>query len=566
MPREASTVSSGETASTLGPTPFSRTDFNPRPPDEESFQTMLRARIPSRAIALPVRVTLALIATTTFVTALPGCARNPVTGRPEAVLTTEQGEIEQGNEAAAMVEEQMGFVDDPALQAYVDGLGQRLASQSPRAHLAHTFHVVRMKEPNAFALPGGHIYVSRGLLALVNSEDELANVIGHEIGHVAARHSVSRQAASAPLAPVRILAGLGGAAASIVSPGIGRIVSGVGQLPGALALAAYSRDQEREADRLGQQYAAAEGFDPEAMASFMNTLAREEELSGSDPNRQSFLQSHPNSPSRSADAIQYATELTIRKVSPPPLTRPRFLEKLVGLPLDQLASEGVFVDDTRFLHPELGFGVTFPAGWETANTPSAVGAIQKDQLGQVVVEIVAEGTDPMEQALLFDREIRLSGSPKRLTIAGLSAVRGECEVGGRGNRMRVEITWIASNERIYRISGVAAHRQFDSLRSTFTTTADSFHLLTGAERAEIRQDRLRVAIARPAEALADFGERTDNRWSVERTAIANELEVDAPLADGARLKISVAEPYPSKNTSKNTSKNASKDAAPSSSE
>jgi predicted Zn-dependent protease len=484
--------------------------------------------------ALAVLVATALAGT--------GCARNPVTGRPDAVLTTEQGEIEQGREAAKQVEEQLGFVDDPALQAYVDRLGQRLASQSPRSHLEHTFHVVRMKEPNAFALPGGHIYVSRGLMGLVNSESELAVVIGHEIGHVAARHSVTRQAASAPLAPVRILAGIGGAAASIVSPGIGRIVSGVGQLPGALALAAYSREQERDADRLGQTYAAAEGFDPEALARFMEALTREEALAGNDPTRQSFLQSHPNSPDRASDAIEFAETLTIAKTDPPPLSRPEFLAVLDGMPVNESASEGVFIEE-RFLHPDLGFGMAFPAGWETANAPSAVGAIQKDHLGQVVAEIVAEGTDPMEQALVFDREVRLSHTPQRLTIHGLPAARAECEIGSRSDRMRVLLTWIALDGRIYRISGVAAQRHFDPLLPTFVTTAGSFHALDAAERKAIHQDRLRIARARAGEDLAALGERTGNRWSVEQTAIANGLETDAEPGAGALVKIAVAEPY-----------------------
>jgi predicted Zn-dependent protease len=485
---------------------------------------------------LAASVVLVLLATAL------ACARNPVTGRPEAVLTTEQGEIEQGNEAAKIVEEQIGFVDDPALQAYVDALGQRLASQSPRAHLTHTFHVVQMKEPNAFALPGGHIYVSRGLLELANSEDELATVIGHEIGHVAARHSVSRQAASAPLAPVRILAGIGGAAASIVSPSIGRIVSGVGQLPGALALAAYSREQEREADRLGQQYAAAEGFDPEALASMMDALTRDEALAGNDPNRRSFLQSHPSSPERSSDAVAFAQALTVVPSQPPPLARPAFLQKLDGLPVGPAASEGVFIDG-RFLHPDLGFGVTFPEGWETANTRNAVGAIQKDQLGQVVVEIVAEGTDPMEQALAFDREVRLADTPRRRTISGLQAAQAECELGGRRDRLRVLVTWIAHRGRIYRVSGVAAERHFGPLEPRFAAVAQSFHPLTDAERAEIHQDRLRIASAREGEQLEALGARTHNQWSVERTAVTNGIEVGTGLAAGQLVKIAVAEPY-----------------------
>lgn len=479
------------------------------------------------------------------VAAATGCARNPVTGRPDAVLTTEEGEIEQGNEAARMVAEQIGFIDDPELAAYVEALGQRIADHSPRASLAHTFQVVQMREPNAFALPGGHIYVSRGLLVLVNSEDELANVIGHEIGHVAARHSVTRQAANAPMIPVRILAGLGGAAASIVSPSIGRMVSGVGQLPGELALAAYSRDQEREADRLGQEFAAAAGFDPGGMASFMNTLAREEALSERGAGHPTFLASHPRSPERSDAAVSHARDVAPATGEPPPLSREAFLARLDGLAVGESAAEGVFVDN-RFLHPVLGIGLSFPEGWKPLNTPTAVAAIQPNNLGQVVVEVVAEGTDPMEQALAFDREIPLIGSPERLEISGLGAVQAVVDVGARSERMRVLMTWILHDGRIYRISGGSSRRHFEPLRPTFVAAAASFHALTEAERKEILQDTLRIATVRRGEDLAALGERTKNRWSVEQTAVANDFEVETPLEPGSLIKIAVAEPYVAK--------------------
>jgi predicted Zn-dependent protease len=206
---------------------------------------------------------------------LVACAANPGTGRSRRVMS-EDAEIEQGREAAQQVGQYMGFSGSAELNAYVTRIGERLVTHSSRSHLECEFHVVDMKEPNAFALPGGFIYVSRGLLALMNSEDELATVLGHEIGHVAARHSVQRQAKSRPWIPLQILTGIGGAAASVVSPEIGAAVAGAGQLPAALVLAKYSRTQEQEADRLGQQYAAAEGWDPAALASSMDALTREQ--------------------------------------------------------------------------------------------------------------------------------------------------------------------------------------------------------------------------------------------------------------------------------------------------
>ncbi|MFP6639481.1 MAG: M48 family metalloprotease, partial [Myxococcota bacterium] len=339
-----------------------------------------------------------------LVVALPGCARNPVTGRPEPVLTTERGEIEQGNEAAKQVEKQIGLVDDPKLQAYIKQLGQRLAAHSPRKNIQYHFAVVEMVEPNAFALPGGHVYVSRGLLVLPNSEDALATIIGHEIGHVAARHAVRRQTASAPLIPLQIASAIGGAATAIVSPRLGRIVTDAGQLPGAFALAAYSRDQEQQADELGQQIAAAAGFNPQALGRFIRTLSLEEKLATNSPQRSSFWDSHPPSTQRAVDAEKYGRDLVPATGQSPPLGRRAFLRKLEGIVVGDGAAEGLFVGN-EFLHPELKIGFELPTGWERVNTPRAVIAQQKDGRAQIVVELVGPGEDPMERALAFGREV-----------------------------------------------------------------------------------------------------------------------------------------------------------------
>jgi predicted Zn-dependent protease len=483
------------------------------------------------------------LALTVLALAFTGCARNPVTGRPDAVLTTEKGEIRQGNEAAKIVEQEIGLLADADLENYIDQLGQRLALQSPRTNLVHTFHVVEMKEPNAFALPGGHVYVSRGLLALCNSEDELATVIGHEIGHVAARHSVQRQAASVPLAPVRLAAGIGGAIAGIVSPGLGKLVAGVGQLPGALALANYSRDQEREADRLGQEFAAASGFDPIALSTFMHSLAREEELAGNDPNRRSFFQSHPPSPDRSRDAVAFAAELTISTDQPPPLTQRRFFfDVLDGISVGDNAAEGVFIED-RFLHPGLRVGMRLPKDWKYQNTRRALVAQQKDQLAYLILEIADKGSDPMEAALVFDKEVQLESSPRRLEIHGLQAVDAVTTVGRGRDSVRLQLTWISHDGLVYRIMGAASPRDFDSMLSTFNESMGSFHVLSASELNEIHQNTLRITTTKKREDLEQLGKRTRNQWPVDQTEVANALESGIAPASGSLIKIAKSERY-----------------------
>ena len=471
------------------------------------------------------------------------CARNPVSGRPEAVLTSERAEIEQGNRAALIVEGEMGLVDDPALEAYLEQLGQRLAIHSPRSHLSYRFKIADIPEANAFALPGGYIYVSRGLLALANSEDQLAAVLGHEIAHVAARHSVQRQTVAAPLAPLRIAAALGGAAAAIVSPGLGEVVAGIGQFPAEFAMAAYSRDQEREADRLGQQLAAEAGFDPMALSTFNDTLIREEALKGENTGpRSSFLLSHPPGPERSAAAQLHAAELVIAPDLPAPLDRKAFLGHLEGLVIGQPALAGVFQGD-RFLHPQLGIAFALPGGWQTFNNPSSVLARSPDGVAEIVVEIVGEGDSALLAAQALGRLIRLDGPPRAIEIGELEAAEASAHVRSLTQSRQLLVTFIAYNGLIYRIAGTVPVSELANVRPEFTRTTLSFHPLGEAEREEIFENHLRLVRAEDNENLAAFSERSENQWSKAQTAVANGIDEDAALPVGEWFKIARREPY-----------------------
>ena len=472
-----------------------------------------------------------------------GCARNPVSGRPEAVLTSESAEIEQGNRLAQVIENEMGLVENPGLEAYLSQLGQRLANHSPRANISYRFQVANMPEANAFALPGGRIYVSRGLLPLLNSEDELAAVLGHEIGHVAARHSVRRQTASIPLAPLRIAAALGGATASIVSPGLGQMVAGLGQLPGAFAMAAYSRDQEREADRLGQQIAAAAGFDPMALSVFTDTLAREDALNKKTERSHSFLVSHPSSPERSASAEEYAQGLTIQTDPIAPLDRKAFLRHFDGIVLGQPASEGVFVDD-RFLHPELGIGFSFPPNWETLNSNSSVSARNPDGSADLIVEIVGENFSALEAAEEFAGKVKLKSGPHALRVDPLDAAEASVVVRIRGENNQLALTWFAYNDLVYQFTGIAPVSEFPRVRADFEKSARSFHPLSEAERSEIFEEKLRIVESSANESLAELGQRSGNQWSLVRTALANGIQENEQLPPGWPVKIAREELYP----------------------
>lgn len=470
---------------------------------------------------------------------LLACAASP---RRVARVSDEE-EVSQGRDVAQQVEQQIGFAGHAELSAYVSRVGQRLVKHSARSHLEHHFRVVDMAEPNAFALPGGYIYVSRGLLALMNSEDELATVLGHEIGHVAARHSVQQQVASRSWVPLQILAGLGGAAASVVSPTLGSVVAATGQLPAALAMASYSRQQEEEADRLGQQYAAAEGWDPAALASCMDTLTREQELDGGrDPNRKSFFDSHPTTPNRAREGREYAATLERAPADRITVDRTAFVQQLDGLALGKSVRAGLFLDQ-RFVHPELGFALDFPRSWEHENGPVVVLAQPQDGSALLALQLAAEGEDPVLVADRFEEEIPLLERSGLQQINGMPAVAGLTKVSVRGQELVLSLTWIAKDGLVYQLLGAASSDRWQEHRRSIEASAQSFRQVSKAELREVTENRLRLVRARPGETLSQIAARSGSEWPTKKMAVANGLANDAKLSGSEPIKISKKEPY-----------------------
>ena len=468
---------------------------------------------------------------------------NPVSGRPEFTVVSEAHERELGEEESRKVAAEMGLYDDPALVAYVRSVGERLAAVSPRRDVAYSFQIVDMEEPNAFALPGGYIYVSRGLLALTNDEDELAGIIGHEIGHVAAKHAVRRVSRAAPLS---IVTGLGAAVTGIVSPVLGSVVGGVGGLAGALVLAPYSRGQEEEADRLGQEMAARAGWDPAGISRSLHALEREEALHRDAPRSTSFFATHPPLPRRVADTEERARTLQRDAAARATATPEQFLRRLDGLAVGPRAADGVF-DGTSFLHPVLGFHLRFPAGWKTANERSAVAAVAPDKSAVLALELAATTGGPEAALRAFERETGadLSRSAERITIGGLPAVRAGGVARTRDGPIGLELTWIALADNVYRIAGMTRAASLEAMRPAFRETAESFGALTSAERATIRETRIRLVRSRGGETLNALLGQAGSAWSPDFAAVANGLDAAAVLAPRL-VKVGVPERFASR--------------------
>ncbi len=472
---------------------------------------------------------------------LVGCAVNPVTGRPDLVLTTKAGEREIGAKEAKKVEQQIGLTDNPSLGAYVESLGQRLAAHSPRQDVPYQFYVVEMVEPNAFALPGGFVYVSRGLLPIVNSEDELAGVVGHEIGHVAARHSVQRLSAAAPFA---IVGGVTGAVTGIVSDNLSDAVMGITGLAGSVFLAPYSRSQEREADTVGVDLAAASGYDPKGLSRFLQALEVQDTLRKEKPKSPSFFDSHPATPERVKDTANYAKTATRGPARPIAADHEAFLKKLDGVVIGPHPAEGVF-NDNLFLHPHLDFALRFPTGWETQISRQMALAGDKEQLTLVFLQVAGEGNDPMAIPRELDKKSggKVLDKVERFEVGGLPGSRLVFQAKTKQGVMGVDLNWIAYQGVIYQIVGLSPEKKFKTLEPIFRQTVNSFRPLTQTERSNFTISRLRLARASQGESIQSFISRTDCIWTVEQVAAANGIPTNAALNDGQLLKITKRERY-----------------------
>ncbi len=464
------------------------------------------------------------------------CAFNRATGRPQLVLTSQAEEERIGEQAAAEVERSVGIVAAPELGAYVRAIGRRLAAHVPEgAPRAREFRVVDLAEPNAFALPGGHVFVSRGLLELANSEDELAGVLAHEIAHVAARHSANQAAVAAPL---RVVAGIGALAAGIVSPALGAVVGSVGEVTGDLVLAPHSRSQEREADELGQRLVAAAGWDPAGLARLLATLGREERLAGGSGG--GFLSTHPATEERVAAARSRARELRAapaRRIAP---DRAAFLRRIEGLVVGDDPRRGV-LDGDRLLHPGLDFSIRLPPGWEVARGAGAVASRAPDGSALLAVGVIGEGRDPLAAGRAFEREHRVSVRLEPARIGGLPAARGEAAMDTRGGVARLSLTWVAHAGRIYGMIGLSPLEAPDALRQVLGRAVESFRPLRSDERRRIQVVRLRLVPARSGERVAEVARRAGSVWSPAAAAIANAVEEGDRLEAGWPVKLAFRE-------------------------
>ncbi len=494
--------------------------------------------MPERTVSKfsPVRLLrIALIAAVL----LAGCAGGGSQGGDEAI------ELSESELVMFELAQSIGFVDDPELLAYIETIGERIVAQGNRSEIDYSFYILDMPIPNALALPEGQILVSRGVLVLVNTEDELAGILAHEIAHVEEHHAVERQGLAVVTSPIRLSADIAGWATGLIIPGLGDAIVELGESTEGLVLAPYSRDQEREADRVGQTLAAAAGYDPDGLVSLLDTMAKAEALAPENVHEKSFFDSHPTTEERVALTREHGTTLTSGPRPAAARERPQLLAMLQGIVIGEDPGKGFF-DENWFVHPVLEFAMAFPPEWEGINTGGFVGAQAPEEETFVMLALVGRGSDPMDGAKAASKtlEIDVVSSARAGTLNGLDAAKSQAQIAGPdGEIQKMELTWIAHGGLIYQVMGVAEIERFDAVNELMRKSAHSFRPLTEEELAGILVAQLDVVEGRDGESIQALAERVGSPWSVEAIAVVNRRPADAPLDAGELVKLGVQKSY-----------------------
>ncbi len=470
-----------------------------------------------------------------FLFLLSTCARNPVTGKRQVVLMSEAQEIAMGQEADPQIVAQYGLYDDKALQAFITEKGKAMAAISHRPQLNYEFKVVDSDVLNAFAVPGGYVYFTRGIMAHFNNEAELAGVLGHEIGHITARHTVVQQSK-------QVFSQLGLIAGIIIKPELGRFAEQASQGLGLLFLK-FGRDAERESDRLGVEYSSKINYDAQQMAGFFNTLARQSQASGA-AELPDFLSTHPNPGDRNIAVAQLATEWKQKlNLTNPQINRDMYLRRIEGLVYGEDPRQG-FLENSVFYHPELKFQFNIPQGWKYQNTPQRVQMAPQDGQALMMMTLAPGKTiEEAGQAVLQQNNLQVIES-KEVNVNGLRALamvadnKPDPQQQQQQQPIRTLSYLIQDGAVIYHMLGVSATATFNNYAGFFTSCMQSFKKLTDAAKINKKPERVRIktvtANSTLEQALKAF--RVEDK-RMEELAILNGMLRTAPVTKGMLIKI-----------------------------
>jgi len=465
-----------------------------------------------------------------FLLFITSCSRNPVTGKREFSLMSESQELAMGKQYDPSIVAQFGRYDHPQMQSFIDSKGKAMAAISHRPHLPYEFKILDSPVVNAFAVPGGYVYFTRGIMAHFNNEAEFAGVLGHEIGHITARHS-ARQATRQTLAQVAFIGGM------IASPEF-RKFGDVAQQGLGLLLMSYSRDHERESDKLGVEYSTKIGYDAREMAGFFNTLKK---LSDG-PSLPTFMSTHPDPGERHLTVGRLAAEAQ-QDQSPDnfKVNRESYLKLIDGMVHGEDPRQG-FVENNVFYHPEMKFRYDIPNGWNTVNSPSQVQMAPADGKALMLLTL-AEGSDlnTARNNAIQKNKFQVVESTN-ITVNGLPAIAMISEVlpeqGDQQPVLRVLTYLIQYNGLIYKMHGLSTKADFNNYFLLFQNTMKSFRQLTEPNMLNRQPTTIKIVTVNTNTTLQQ-ALNSHNMPTIrhKELAILNGIELNTPITAGTMIKV-----------------------------
>ncbi len=454
-----------------------------------------------------------------------GCARNPATGARELMLVSESQEIQMGREYDQEVIQQVGLYPDSNLQRYLQQFGARLAANSERPNLPWTFRVVDDPAVNAFAVPGGHIYVTRGILAHLNSEAELASVVGHEIGHVTARHTAHEMSKQQ-------LAGLGLAVGSVASPVVAQYAGLAQQALGVLFLK-FSRDDESQADQLGLRYMARAQYDVNQMPAIFTMLERQSQAGGGGKLPQ-WLETHPD-PGNRRDAIQRQIAALPPGTGGDVVNRDAYQRRLDGLVFGTDPRDGYF-RGSQFFHPALRIQITFPQGWATSNGAQAVQGVSPSRDAAVELTVASQASaDAAARAFFTQQGIQTAGASSA-AWNGMSAVSAVFSAATSNGTVRGTVAFVEHHGRVFEVAGYASEARWAANQAMVEGAMRSFQALTDPAALNVQPQRVDIVTPSSRTTIAELLRQRPSPLSADALALINQVEATTPLEAARPMK------------------------------
>ena len=463
---------------------------------------------------------------------LHGCAKNPVTGKRDFMLMSEGQEKALGAQSDPQIVATMGLYEDPELQRFIKEKGQQMAAVSHRKDLKYEFKIVDSPVVNAFAVPGGYVYFTRGIMAHFNNEAEFAGVLGHEIGHITARHS-AKQYSNAMLGQIGLIAG------SVLSPTFAQYAELAGQGMQLLFLK-FGRDAESQSDKLGVEYSTKIGYDAEEMAGFFSTLDRLSASAGQEI--PTFLSTHSDPNDRERKVAKLANEWDRKTDKDLKVNRDSYLRMIDGIVYGEDPKQG-FVENNMFFHPVMKFQFPIPAQWQVQNTPQQVQIVEPN--GQAFMLLtLAEGNDLQAAAESLLQKYQLTPVQSgRETVNGLNAIAMIADQNPQQGQqqqasVRTLIYMIQYAGNIYAMIGASAQQNFNNYGQTFQNTMRSFAELTDQEKINRQPELVRIKTIDQSTTLQNALTRYQmptNRH--EEIAVLNGMHLNDKLEAGTLIKV-----------------------------